>query len=65
MSGPFQVADSISTVVVDSETSETDPPITPAIEAIPLTSAITVMSGLSSRSIPSRVVTFSPGRGRP
>ena len=53
MLGPFQVAASISTLVVASETSERAPPITPAIEVGPSSSQITTTSPSSRRSSPS------------
>ena len=48
---------------MDSSTSEFPPPMTPASAmASPLPSEITVMSGVSSRSWPSRVTMCSPSR---
>ena len=64
MLGPFQVAASISTLVVASETSERAPPITPAIEVGPSSSQITTTSPSSRRSSPSKVATGSPSSAR-
>ena len=60
MFGPSQLAASISTRVVDSETSERWPPITPAIDVGPCASSITTTSGSSVRSMSSSVVIRSP-----
>ncbi len=62
--GPFQVAASISTRVVVSRTSERSPPIRPAIEVGPSSSQMISVSGSSSRSTSSSVVSFSPSRAR-
>ena len=56
-------ADSRRTSVVESETSEDRPPITPASATGFSTSQITRSSSSSSRSTPSRVVSRSPGLG--
>ncbi len=62
MLGPSQTADSSSTVVVPSWTSERAPPITPASEVGPSASQITTMSGSSLRVSPSSVSSTSPSR---
>ena len=64
MLGPFQVAASISTRVVPGRTSERSPPMMPAIEVGPLSSAMTTMSGSSTRSTSSSVVITSPSTAR-
>ena len=64
MLGPIQVAASIRTRVVVSETSERWPPITPAIDVGPSASSITTISESSVRSTSSRVVTRSPSFAR-
>ena len=51
MLGPFQVAASIRTEVVESETSDTAPPMTPATAAGPLLSQTRTVSDETSRSI--------------
>ena len=54
-----------STIVSVSGTiSEPAPPITPAIPFGPAASAITSMSPVSVRGLPSSVVIVSPGRAR-
>ena len=61
MFGPFQVAASSRTRFVESETSESRPPITPAIPPDgPASSQIRTMSESRTRSLPSSVVIFSP-----
>ena len=62
--GPFQFAASISTRVVDSRTSERSPPIRPAIDVGPSSSAISRTLSSSVRSTSSSVVILSPGRAR-
>ena len=57
---PFQVATSSSTLVVSPETSETWPPMIPAIPVGPLRSQTTTLSASSTRSTSSRVVIRSP-----
>ena len=64
MFGPFHVAASISTRVVESRTSERAPPITPAIDVGPSASSITHISASSLRSTSSSVVIASPSRAR-
>ena len=64
MFGPTQVAISIRTRVVLSETSEIWPPMIPAIPLGPSASQTIAMSGSSSRSTPSSVVIVSPGSAR-
>ena len=59
---PFQFATSSSTSVVSSETSETWPPISAAIPVGWSRSQTSTVSASSSRSTPSSVVIFSPGR---
>ena len=62
--GPFQFAASISTRVVVSRTSERAPPIRPAIEVGPSSSAISSTLGSSLRSMSSSVVIVSPSVAR-
>ena len=62
--GPCQLAASISTRVVVPRTSERSPPIRPAIEVGPSSSAISRTLGSSVRSTSSSVVIFSPSRAR-
>jgi hypothetical protein len=57
---PFQFATSSSTLLVSSETSETWPPMIPAIPEGPLRSQTSTVSSSKVRSTPSRVVIFSP-----
>ena len=57
---PFQVATSSSTRVVDSDTSETWPPMIPAIPVGPLRSQTTTLSASRRRSTSSSVVMRSP-----
>ncbi len=57
---PFQVATSSRTRVVASETSETAPPMIPAIPEGPSRSQTSTVSESKLRSTPSRVVIFSP-----
>ena len=57
---PFQVATSRSTLVVCSETSDTWPPMIPAIPEGPLRSQTSTASSSKVRSTPSSVVIFSP-----
>ena len=57
---PFQVATSSSTRVVVSETSETWPPMIPAIPEGPVLSQTSTASSSKVRSTPSSVVIFSP-----
>ncbi len=57
---PFQVATSSSTRVVESETSETWPPMIPAIPEGPSRSQTSTASSSKLRSTPSSVVIFSP-----
>ena len=64
MFGPFQVAASISTRVVVSRTSERSPPMIPAIEVGPSSSAMISVSGSKVRSTSSSVVMRSPSRAR-
>ena len=59
-----QSADSISTSVVFSSQPECSPPMMPAIDSTPLSSAMTHMSGVSVYSRPSSASTFSPSRAR-
>ena len=61
---PFQVATSSSTRVVESETSETWPPMIPAIPEGPLRSQTRTVSESKLRSTPSSVVIFSPSSAR-
>ena len=60
MLGPTQVAASISTRVVLSDTSEIWPPITPAMPDGPSASHTSAISGSNSRSTSSRVTILSP-----
>ena len=53
-------ADSISTSVVLSSQPECSPPMMPAIDSTPLSSAMTHISGVSVYSRPSSASTFSP-----
>ncbi len=64
MLAPNQLAASISTRVVPSDTSERAPPITPAIEVGPSASAISTISESSVRVWPSSVVSCSPSAAR-
>jgi hypothetical protein len=57
---PFQFATSSSTRVVLSETSETSPPMIPAMPEGPLRSQTRTASSSKVRSTPSRVVMVSP-----
>ena len=57
---PFQLATSSSTRVVASETSETWPPMIPAMPEGPSLSQTRTVSESSTRSTPSSVVIFSP-----
>ncbi len=57
---PFQVATSSMTRVVESDTSETWPPMIPAIPEGPSRSQTRTASPSKLRSTPSRVVIFSP-----
>ena len=59
---PFQVATSSSTRVVESLTSETSPPMIPAIPVGPSRSQTRTASVSKLRSTPSRVVIRSPSR---
>ncbi len=63
MFGPSQLATSISTRVVSPETSERAPPMTPAIDVGPSSSAIRQTSESSTRVWPSSVTICSPSRG--
>ncbi len=58
----LNVADSSKMVVVWSSTSDVRPPMTPASATASLGVAITVMSDVSTRSVPSSVVNSSPSR---
>jgi hypothetical protein len=64
MFGPTHVAASMSTRVVASETSDTWPPITPAIPLGPSASQTRATSEEKRRSTPSSVVIVSPSRAR-
>ena len=57
---PFQFATSSRTLVVSSETSETWPPMIPAIPEGPLLSQTSTVSASKLRSTSSSVVIFSP-----
>ena len=57
---PFQLATSSRTRVVAAETSETWPPMIPAIPVGPFSSQTSTVSASSVRSTSSRVVIFSP-----
>jgi hypothetical protein len=57
---PFQLATSSSTRVVPADTSETWPPMIPAIPVGPSLSQTRTVSASRVRSTPSRVVIFSP-----
>ena len=59
---PFQVATSSRTRVVSSLTSETSPPMIPAMPVGPLRSQTSTASLSKVRSTPSRVVIRSPSR---
>ena len=59
---PFQVATSSRTRVVDSLTSETSPPMIPAIPVGPSRSQTRTVSASKLRSVPSSVVIVSPSR---
>ena len=59
-----KIADSTTTSVVGSETSEVAPPITPATASAPAGSAISSVSASSSRSTWSSVSRRSPGAAR-
>ena len=61
---PTHVAASISTRVVASETSDTCPPMTPAIPEGPSASHTSAASLVNVRSTPSSVVIVSPSRAR-
>ena len=60
---PFQFATSSRTRVVSSETSETWPPMIPAIPDGPSRSQTRTVSASKVRSTPSSVVIVSPSRG--
>ena len=60
MLGPFQLATSMSTRVVASETSEREPPMIPASEVGPSSSRMTTIGGSSSRTAPSSSSMRSP-----
>ena len=64
MFGPTHVAASISTRVVESETSETRPPMMPPIPVGPSASQTKAASELKVRSTPSSVVIRSPSFAR-
>jgi hypothetical protein len=64
MLGPFQVAASIATRVVASETSLAAPPMTPPIPVGPAASHTTTTWASSARSSPSSVTIRSPSRAR-
>ena len=64
MFGPFQVAASISTRVVESRTSERSPPMIPAIDVGPSSSQMITMSASNVRSTSSSVVIVSPSSAR-
>ena len=64
MLGPTQVAASISTRVVESETSEIWPPMIPAIPLGPSPSHTSAASELKVRSTSSSVAIVSPSRAR-
>ena len=64
MFGPFQVAASISTRVVESRTSERSPPMIPAIDVGPSSSQMISMSASNVRSTSSSVVIVSPSSAR-
>ena len=64
MFDPSQVAASSSTLRVPADTSEREPPISPAIEVGPSASSITTTSSSSVRVCPSSVCSCSPGRAR-
>jgi hypothetical protein len=64
MFGPTQVAASISTRVVPSETSEIWPPMIPAMPLGPWASQTSATSELNVRSTSSSVTIFSPSRAR-
>ena len=57
---PFQLATSSRTLVVSSETSETWPPMIPAMPEGPFSSQTRTVSASKRRSSPSRVVIVSP-----
>jgi hypothetical protein len=57
----FQAAPSRSTRRVPSLTSDSAPPMTPAIDSAPAVSHTSTLNGSSARSTPSRVVSRSPG----
>ena len=59
---PFQVATSSSTLVVESLTSETRPPMIPATPVGPSRSQTSTASESKRRSTPSSVVIVSPSR---
>ncbi len=61
---PTHVAASIATRVVVSDTSDTSPPITPAIEVGPSASEISAMLESSVRSVPSSVRILWPSSAR-
>jgi hypothetical protein len=56
-----QTAASRRMSVLSSRTSVLAPPITPASDTGPVSSAMTMSSGSSSRTVSSSVVSFSPG----
>ena len=62
--GPLNTAASNKTFVVLSVTSLVRPPITPATPIGPFVSAMISMDSLSSRSLPSSVVSVSPAFAR-
>ena len=64
MFGPTQVAASISTRVVESDTSEISPPMMPAMPLGPSASHTSAMSELKVRSTPSSVAIVSPSCAR-
>ena len=62
MLGPEKLADSNTITEVSSVISLLKPPMTPAMPTGLSASAITSMSGVSGRSLPSRVCMTSPSR---
>ena len=64
MFGPTQVAASISTRVVESDTSDTRPPMIPAMPLGPSASHTSAVSASKRRATPSSVSIVSPSRAR-
>ena len=64
MLGPFQVAPSIATLVVPSDTSLSAPPMMPPMPTGPRASQISTASSSKTRCSPSSVTSCSPSFAR-